>query len=414
MDSIERRAPEAPRSNIVFHLLLVVGSLLIAGLLLALIEVGLRVAGIGGPDASRTSRLEYQQIFLPILEPTERAGGTAIYRSVDPRLPYQSVLADKPAGSLRIFTFGGSATAGLGYSPNVTFARYLEKMLVSAAPGRPVEVVNLGIVALSVKQVEVLVKHVVERFEPDLLVVYSGNNEFLEPHAEKLAASRATVAARARDALASLHLTRSLRRALQGPPKPPSLADQDFSRDDLRLTQNEIIREIEMSPEEIGEVVDRYGSHMREIAGTAAAAGVPTILMSVASNWEWRGREDLPETWIDEVVPPEAGAASGQISPDRYRRALTALAARLAAAAHDERHEWLFRQALAHQALGEVAAARDSYRAAMNADPHLRRALDVMNGEVAAAAAQEGITYLDTVAYLEANAPDGIVGFDEL
>ncbi len=66
----------------------------------------------------------------------------------DVRLPYQTIRQDKPENALRIFTFGGSATAGLGYSPNVTFARHLERLLEMAQPDRVVEVVNLGIVAL--------------------------------------------------------------------------------------------------------------------------------------------------------------------------------------------------------------------------------------------------------------------------
>ena len=43
--------------------------------------------------------------------------------TVDSRLPYQSILRDKAPGSLRVFTFGGSATAGLGYSPNAIALR---------------------------------------------------------------------------------------------------------------------------------------------------------------------------------------------------------------------------------------------------------------------------------------------------
>ncbi|MCH7709292.1 MAG: hypothetical protein IH884_12450, partial [Myxococcales bacterium] len=44
------------------NLLLLVAALGMAGVLLALIEGGLRAAGLGNPDASRTSRLAYQQV----------------------------------------------------------------------------------------------------------------------------------------------------------------------------------------------------------------------------------------------------------------------------------------------------------------------------------------------------------------
>ena len=45
----------------------------------------------------------------------------------------------------------------------------------------------LGIVALSSRQVKLLVEDVCARVAPDVVVVYSGNNEFLELHAEKYA-----------------------------------------------------------------------------------------------------------------------------------------------------------------------------------------------------------------------------------
>ena len=90
-------------------------------------------------------------------------------------------------------TLGGSSTAGLGYSPNVTFARYLERMARAALPGARVEVLNLGIVALATKQEKLLVAEVCRNYDPDVVIVYAGNNEFLEIHAQKYAEVHASV-----------------------------------------------------------------------------------------------------------------------------------------------------------------------------------------------------------------------------
>ena len=70
------------------------------------------------------------------------------------------MLAEEPADGLRVLVFGASATAGLGLSPNVTFARYLERMLHAAPPERTVEVLNLGAIAISSDAVKVLVTDV--------------------------------------------------------------------------------------------------------------------------------------------------------------------------------------------------------------------------------------------------------------
>ncbi|MDJ0865678.1 MAG: SGNH/GDSL hydrolase family protein [Myxococcota bacterium] len=394
------------RSGWLANLALVAASLLFVLLLLAAVEGALRLLGLGA-RAAHGSRLAYQQISPPLLEPDERPDGTPILRTRDPRLPYQAILRNKPANGLRVFSFGGSATAGLGFSPNVTFSRHLEVLLREALPDRSVEVVNLGIVALSSEQVKVLVDDSCRRFEPDLVVVYSGNNEFLEVHAEKYAAANATPLSRGLDLLAGTHLYRLLTRLTGGGEATPSLAGRDLSHEDLRLTQDRIIEHVAMTDAEIEAVVDRYEANIETIADAAAECGTPLLLLAVASNWEWRGRRDLPSDW-----PAELGVERPE-TPAHWREVVRALDQRLADEADPDRHEWLFRRALAWRALADETRARDDFRAAMNVDPHLRRALDAANDRVAAVARRRGVAFLDTVEALAAGAEGGIVGFRE-
>jgi tetratricopeptide (TPR) repeat protein len=408
MDSTDPMVDTQSRDNPAANFLLLAGSLLFALLLVGGLEAALRVAGLGDPDASRTSRLKYQQIFFPIVEPAVRPDGVEMLATADVRLPYQSMLRHKPANGLRVFIFGGSATAGLGFSPNVTFARDLERMLELAHPEREVEVVNLGIVALASKQVRLMVADACRNGDPDLVVVYSGNNEFLEIHAEKFASAQGAWISPYRDFLLDTNLYRFVNRAIRGAPRKPSLAEQDFSKEDLRLTQHEIIEQVEMSPSEIAEIVDTYEANIEEMVAVAQQTGTPIIPLTVASNWRWRGREDLPPDWLDELL-----GEPGQATADRYREARTELSARIESAGLAEQHEWLYRRALAAEALGDHAAARDDFRAAMNQDPHLRRALDAMGDRVRAVAKRAGVPVLDTIELLSASADHGIVGFDE-
>jgi tetratricopeptide (TPR) repeat protein len=397
----------AARSSLAANLALVLGSVVFALLLVGLLEVVLRVVGVGAPDASRTSRLDYQQLYFPILQPAKLPSGVEVLRTVDSRLPYQTVLREKTPGTIRIVTLGGSATAGLGYSPNVTFARYLERMARAAVPGKNVEVLNLGIVALSTKQEKLLVAEAC-RYEPDLVVVYSGNNEFLEVHAEKYAAAHASFVSRFQDRLMGTNLYRLVNLAIRGRPEQPSLAEQNLSREQLRLTQSQIIRDIEMSESEIGAVVDDYERNIAEMVEAARKAETPILLATVASNWRWRGREDLPSTWMDELVERD-----GSPEPDRVRKVRDVLTERIGGAKFGERHEWLYRRALANETLGDFSAARDDYRAAFNADPHLRRALDSMADRVRRVGQADSVPVLDVIDELQRSAQHGIVGFDE-
>lgn len=84
----------------------------------------------------------------------------------------------KPAGTIRIFTFGGSTTFGQFVGYEKAFSAELERKLSQALPARAVEVINLGCPGMESSRVRALVKAAC-RLEPDLLIVCSGHNEML-------------------------------------------------------------------------------------------------------------------------------------------------------------------------------------------------------------------------------------------
>jgi hypothetical protein len=170
------------------------------------------------------------------------------------------------------------------------------------------------------------------------------------------------------------------------------------------MTERMLIETVDLSPADVKGVLDAYESNLDAMASAARAAGTPLFLLSVASNWRWRGRDDLPPGWQEELLGP-GGAADP-------RAALAVLEGRLAAAAPKERHEWLFRRAVLREQLGDVAGARADYRAALEEDPHLRRALEAGNARVRAVAARHGLPLVDVADALARSAPGGIIGFE--
>jgi tetratricopeptide (TPR) repeat protein len=127
----------------------------------------------------------------------------------------------------------------------------------------------------------------------------------------------------------------------------------------------------------------------------------------VAANWQWHGREDLPPDWADELSAP-TGARDAA-----YWRGVRAVLDERVAAGGDDVYEWLHRRALVHSELGDAEAARDDHRAAMNADPHLRRATDAMAERARRVAETEGALLVDTIDRLAAASETGLVGFEQ-
>lgn len=139
------------------------------------LEGGLRVAGYGD-DLRLFTEVDWK--------------GTTYYQ-VNPRVvrryfsdpdfgTYVSrdrFLARKPEGTYRIFCLGASTTIGYPYMYNGAYSALLKDRLEAFFPEKRIEVVNVGITAINSFAVADLAREVTA-YEPDLLVVYAGHNEF--------------------------------------------------------------------------------------------------------------------------------------------------------------------------------------------------------------------------------------------
>ena len=86
---------------------------------------------------------------------------------------------DKSPGTYRIFCVGGSTTYGRPYDDMTSFAGWLRELLPVADARHRWEVINAGGISYASYRVARLMEELAS-YEPDLFVVYSGHNEFLE------------------------------------------------------------------------------------------------------------------------------------------------------------------------------------------------------------------------------------------
>ena len=83
----------------------------------------------------------------------------------------------KPAGTFRIFCLGGSTTVGFPYWYNCAFPTFLRDRLQRTFPGRSVEMINVAMTATNSYTVVDMAGELFA-YEPDLILVYDGHNEF--------------------------------------------------------------------------------------------------------------------------------------------------------------------------------------------------------------------------------------------
>ncbi len=88
--------------------------------------------------------------------------------------------ASKPPGTFRIFALGGSTTQGEPYATETAFPEWLRLNLQAAVGNEPtVEAINCGGLSYASYRVLAILREVLN-YSPDLIVIYTGHNEYLE------------------------------------------------------------------------------------------------------------------------------------------------------------------------------------------------------------------------------------------
>ena len=148
-----------------------------ATVLLTGLEAGLRLVGFGySPDFARSTKLPDGTIGW-----RENRWCTAPYFSPElVRRPQAFRLPEKKVPrTYRVFVLGDSAAMG-DPEPSFSIGRMLGAMLHAAYPEERFEVVNAAITAIN-SHVERGIADDCARLEPDLFIVYAGNNEVIGP-----------------------------------------------------------------------------------------------------------------------------------------------------------------------------------------------------------------------------------------
>ena len=287
---------------------------------------------------------------------------------------------EKPSGGLRIFCLGGSAAAGWPHPPQETFSSYLETMLQERLPGRPVEVINAAAHGFPAYRVRRVFDEVID-LDPDVIILFTGNNEFLERRSYGSTGVLESLGRRLRLAQLATDLVRRRHTRLSGD-ELNEVAATLWSK----VKQQAL--ELRSDPEQLAAVTAHYSASLEHMVQVADQRGVEVFVLTVPSNlrdWlptvsahtlsgdaadRWqetylRGRRDLLEGRIEEAVRGISAAIG--LEPD-----------------HAESHFWLGR---AYEASGRAARSRHHYRRSKDLDYNPFRALSRFNEAVRAVAA---------------------------
>ena len=234
-------------------------------LLLGAVEGALRWADVGYPTSFLVPR---EVAGRPVLTDNPFFG----CRFFPPRLTRLSapiVLERKKApGALRVVVLGESAAMGEP-QPEFGLARMLEVLLAERYPGRPVEVVNAAMTAINSHVIAEIARDL-SAFQPDVMVLYLGNNEVVGPYGPGTVLAPSAPLTRARVLASRLRLAQLLRTATPGPgwSGMEMFAGHEVAAEDPRLAP----------------VYAHFRANVQRIIQTAQRAGAVVVVSTVAVN----------------------------------------------------------------------------------------------------------------------------------
>jgi len=327
--------------------------------------------------------------------------------------------AIKAPGTSRIFCLGGSTVQGRPYGIETAFSTWLRIALEEADPARNWEVINCGGISYASYRLGPIMEELL-MYSPDLFVLYTGHNEFLEDrtyHEVKQAPLWVARAHRVLCGLRSYNAARSwfVEDAVASPEWKPKGVSVLASEVEALLDYRGGLDAYKRDPAWRRGVARHFEFNLRRMVMMAHNAGVPLMLVNPVSNlrdtppFKVLHREGITDAERDrfELLRNEAG--SMDLGLDRRITLLQD------AIAIDGQHAGVhFQLGKLFEASGQMDLAKRAYLAAREHDICPLRITEPLHAVLERVAEGVGVYWLDARRLFARLTEDSIPGNDWL
>lgn len=404
--SATRKRPVSLRRAIAFRL----AAIAIALAPFCLLEAGLWLFGVGQPRYQFDPFVGFRGVHpLFVLSPDGSR-----YETARSRLGFfrpESFAARKPKDEFRIFCLGGSTVQGEPFAAESAFPMFLELGLAAADPSRRWETINCGGLSYASYRLVPILEEVL-RYEPDLVVLYTGQNEFLEDRTYGHLKRMPEFIARPVELLSdtrTFHVLRGLITSRdEGARSRPILGDEVEAMLGLRGGLAKYHRDEKWRDD----VIAHYEYNLRRMIALCREAWVPLVLANPVCNlrdcppFKSQHRQGLAAEELGRWDALVAAARECQQTDAEHSIELLK-----EALAIDDQHAGLhFLLAKHYDAMGDLERAREEYLAAKENDICPLRILEPMNEAVLKIAAETETPLVDVRHKFEEISEGGIPG----
>ena len=189
----------------------------------------------------------------------------------------------KAKGVTRVFCLGGSTTYGRPYRDATSFCGWLRQYFPAADPSQEWEVINAGGISYASYRVAKLMEELID-YAPDLFVVYTGHNEFLEERTYSgIIETPATV--RGMQSLLSRTRTYSMVSDILKPSNKPDSKTPVLTEEvNTILDQSAGLDRYTRDPELERKIVAHYRYNLSRMVDIAETCGAKVVFITPAAN----------------------------------------------------------------------------------------------------------------------------------
>ena len=183
----------------------------------------------------------------------------------------QTFLTTKPPNGFRIFCLGGSSSHGFPWGAESAFTDIAGDALAVSHPALRVEAVNVSGVSYAMHRLNIVAEELLA-CDPDVLIIYSGHNEFVEPAFVDALKRRGAARTRIEYGLAHSRLYAAMQSVMQRTEDKHADANTEFGtrveRDQTRI----------FSGEEKEKIVAEYRWRLARLVRVAQKNDVKVVL----------------------------------------------------------------------------------------------------------------------------------------
>ena len=380
----------------------------VALLFFILVELILMAFGIV-PLFERTDPSVGFSGYAPLFVKHTEASGEQVYKTAHNQLRWfnlQVFPVIKADSTTRIFCVGGSTTYGRPYNDMTSFCGWLRQFLPAIDPSRRWEVINAGGISYASYRVVRLMKELAE-YEPDLFIVYSGHNEFLESRTynkflklPKFVQSLGVLASHLRIYSVLNDIIYPTNTILTTEVKPlldNSVGPEDYHRDDER--RDAIIKD--------------FKTNLLRMTNIAERAGAKMILVTPASNIrDFSPFKSEPSQYLSDADVKQINMfkdlVNSALQKEDHIRAVSVAENALALDGRDA--DLLYHYAQSLYALERINEARTAFTQARDEDICPLRALTPISAIVSTVAQDKNTGFIDYDRIVNEQSVNGIPG----